>query len=120
MGLSAVLWVLLIVFIIGIAISGNDDKITLEDGVLGEYGKEMTIPSQTYGKYTYVWYTVPYGGYSVKNLGNRATIFIVSDKNTQDVRNTVYFTYEGQSNKIIVPEGYHIELSGGAKILLIP
>lgn len=42
----------------------TENSIRLVDGELGEYGQEVTIPSETFGEYTYIWYNVPSGTYT--------------------------------------------------------
>lgn len=98
----------------------RDDSIHLVDGVLGKYGKEVTIPSQTYGEYTYTWYMVPAGVYDVINEFKTATVFVVSNENSDDVKTTLQFSDEGETGVISIPEGTHIELSMRAEILLKP
>lgn len=95
-------------------------SILLVDGVLGEYGKEVTMPSETDGEYTYVWYMVPTGTYAVKNEFETATVFVVADDNSEDVREVLRFSEPGETQTVTVPDGYHIELSGLAEILLTP
>ena len=96
----------------------DEGSILLTDGVLGEYGKEVTIPSQTYGEYTYTWYVVPYGKYEVVNNFRLATVFVVSDKDSNDVRCTLQFQSSGETGEIVVEEGTHIELSMNAEVIL--
>ena len=96
----------------------DEGSIFLTDGVLGEYGKEVTIPSQTYGEYTYTWYVVPYGKYEVVNNSRLATVFVVSDKDSNDVRCTLQFQSSGETGEIVVEEGTHIELSMNAEVIL--
>lgn len=96
----------------------DEGSIYLADGVLGEYGKEVTIPSQTYGEYTYTWYVVPYGKYEVVNNFRFATVFVVSDKDSNDVRYTIQFQSAGETGEIVVEEGTHIELSMNSEVIL--
>lgn len=98
----------------------EDGSIRIIDGSLGEYGKEVTIPSQTYGEYTYTWYMIPAGTYTATNEFKFATIFIVADADSGDVRDTVQFMDTGDTATITVEEGTHIELSVQAEILLTP
>lgn len=99
----------------------TESSIRLVDGELGEYGEEVTIPSQTYGEYTYVWYRVPAGDYTViTEKEGRTTVFVVGDESSEDIRSTTYLTEYGESQDITVEEGTHIELTGSAAILLNP
>lgn len=98
------------------------DSIRLVDGELGEYGEEVTIPSETYGEYTYVWYNIPAGTYTAVYEGEqqRATVFVIGNESSEDVRSVQYFTEYGESQEIVVEEGTHLELSVGTMLLLNP
>lgn len=98
----------------------EDGSIRLVDGVLGEYGKEVTVPSKTYGEYTYTWYMVPAGTYTVTNELKLATVFVVSDSNSEDVRQTLRFSTAGETGNITVSDGTHIELAAYTEVLLTP
>lgn len=98
----------------------NDGAIHLIDGELGEYGKEVTIPSQTYGEYTYVWYTVPAANYNLVNEAVRGTVFVVADADSSDVRMTLYLSEQGETTELMVEDGTHIEISLGTRISLTP
>lgn len=99
----------------------TEQSIRLVDGELGEYGKEVTIQSETLGEYLYVWYQVPAGTYTaISEKDGRVTIFVVGDESSEDVRLTQYLNEYGSSVEVIVEEGSHIELSGGAKLILNP
>ena len=100
----------------------TEKSIRLVDGELGEYGQEVTIPSETFGEYTYIWYNVPSGTYTAIYEGEqeRATVFIVGNESSEDVRNTLYFTQYGESQQITIEDGTHLELSIGANLLLNP
>lgn len=98
----------------------TDGSIRIVEGVLGEYGREVTIPSETYGEYTYIQYIIPYGTYTVKNESKFATVFVVADDDSEDCRGSVQMTDTGETAQITVEEGTHIELSAKAEILLIP
>ena len=98
----------------------TDGSIRIVEGVLGEYGREVTIPSETYGEYTYIQYIIPYGTYTVKNESKFATVFVVADGDSEDCRGSVQMTDTGETTQITVEEGTHIELSAKAEILLIP
>lgn len=98
----------------------TDGSIRIVEGVLGEYGREVTIPSETYGEYTYIQYIIPYGTYTVKNESKFATVFVVADDDSEDCRGSVQMTDTGETTQITVEEGTHIELSAKAEILLIP
>lgn len=100
----------------------TENSIRLVDGELGEYGQEITIPNETFGEYTYIWYNIPSGTYTVIYEGEqeRATVFIVGNESSEDVRNTLYFTQYGESQQITVEDGTHLELSIGADLLLNP
>ena len=71
-----------------------------------------------YGEYTYTWYVVPYGKYEVVNNSRLATVFVVSDKDSNDVRCTLQFQSSGETGEIVVEEGTHIELSMNAEVIL--
>ena len=95
--------------------NNSDCFIHLTDGALGNYGKEVTVNGQKY-----IWYMVPAGMYTAENQLQFATIFIVADNNAEDVRQTVQFSENGQTEKIIIEEGTHIELSIRSEIILTP
>lgn len=94
----------------------DSEAIYLVDGELGEYGQEVTIPSVTYGEYTYVWYNVPAGTYSVVYEGSssRATMFVVGDADSADVRAEMIFLGNGATQEVTVEEDSHVELTVGA------
>lgn len=96
----------------------DDNTIHIVDGELGEYGKNVTIPSETFGEYTYTQYMIPAGTYEVENVGNRGTIFVVGNSNSEDVRNTVWLNETEERVTIIVDEDAHIEISVGTRIAL--
>lgn len=100
----------------------TENSIRLVDGELGEYGQEVTIPSETFGTYTYVWYNIPAGKYDVTYEGERdsVTVFVVGNDSSEDVRSTVYFNEYGERQQITVEDGTHLELSIGANLLLNP
>lgn len=98
----------------------DNGGIRIVDGVLGEYGKNVTIPSEILGEYTYAWYTVPYGTYEVQNELKTATIFVVDDTDSGNVSDVIRFSEKGESQRVTINEGYHIELSEGTEILLLP
>lgn len=98
----------------------GDGSIRLVDGDLGEYGREVTIPSKTYGEYTYTWYMVPAGTYKVKNEMKLATVFVVSDANSEDVRQTLQLNTAVETGEITVSDGTHIELAAYTEVLLTP
>lgn len=97
-----------------------DGTIYLADGVLGEYGKEVTIPSETYGEYTYTQYMVPSGTYVIENQFKVATVFVVSNTDSNDVVETIRFTEKGEQQDVTIEDGYHIELSERSEVLLTP
>lgn len=98
------------------------NSIRLVDGELGEYGQEVTIPSETFEEYTYIWYNIPSGTYTAIYEGEqeRATVFIVGNESSEDVRDTFYFNQYGESQQITIEDGTHLELSIGADLLLNP
>lgn len=98
----------------------DDGAIHLIDGELGEYGKEVTIPSQTYGTYTYIWYTVPAGNYDLVNEGVRGTVFVIADADSNDVRTTLRLTEQGETAELLIEGGTHIETSAGTRVSLTP
>lgn len=93
-----------------------DDSILLTDGELGAYGKEVTTKSG----YKYVWYTIPTGNYTVENKAKQSTVFVVSDSNSDDVSECLKLASDGEKTRLTVKDGYHIELSMYAQVLLIP
>lgn len=93
----------------------EDNGILLVEGIAGAYGKEVTA---SWG--TYYWYMVPTGTYTMENQLKIANVFIVADNNSDDVRQTVQFDEAGQTQKIVVEEGTHIELSMQTEVLLTP
>lgn len=94
-------------------IDTDGGAIQLLDGLLGKYGKEVLV-----GGETYIWYMVPAGTYMVENQLKYATVFVVADGNSEDVRQTVQFSEAGQTGEITVEEGTHIELSMRTEVLL--
>ena len=93
-----------------------DGSILLTDGELGAYGKEVTTKSG----YKYVWYTIPTGNYPVENKAKQSTVFVVSDSNSDDVSECLKLASDGEKTRLTVKDGYHIELSMYAQVLLIP
>ena len=93
-----------------------EGSILLTDGELGAYGKEVTTKSG----YKYVWYTVPAGNYTVENKTKQSTVFVVSDSNSDDVSECLKLASDGEKTRLTVKDGYHIELSMYAQILLMP
>nr|DAP58906.1 MAG TPA: TcaB9 [Caudoviricetes sp.] len=91
------------------------DGILLAEGTAGEYGKKVTI-----GGESYFWYMVPSGAYLAECQLKYGTLYVVSDDNSEDVRQTVQFTEAGGATEVTVEEGTHIELSIQAEVLLIP
>lgn len=94
----------------------EDNSFILVDEVLGDYGKEKTNKSG----YKYIWYMVPAGTYEVENRNKEATVFVVSDANSDDVSDVLKFEKAGEKQNITVKNGYHIELSISAEVLLTP
>ena len=94
----------------------EDDSFILVDEVLGDYGKEKTNKSG----YKYIWYMVPAGTYEVENQNKEATVFVVSDANSDDVSDVLKFEKAGEKQNATVKNGYHIELSISAEVLLTP
>ena len=93
-----------------------DGSILLTDGELGDYGKEATTKSG----YKYVRYTVPAGNYTVENKAKQSAVFVVSDSNSDDVSASLQLSSNGEKARLTVKDGYHIELSMYAQVLLIP
>ena len=94
----------------------ENDSFVLVDEVLGDYGKEETNKSG----YKYIWYMVPTGTYEVENQNKEATVFVVSDANSDDVSDVLKFEKAGEKQNVTVKNGYHIELSISAEVLLTP
>lgn len=92
------------------------DILTLLGGELGDYGKEATTKSG----YKYVRYTVPAGNYTVENKAKQSAVFVVSDSNSDDVSECLKLASDGEKTRLTVKNGYHIELSMYAQILLMP
>lgn len=99
-----------------------DNSFMLVDGVLGEYGEEVTIPSQTYGQYTYTRYLIPAGEYTVENKSGdkMATVFVVNNDNSDDVKSVLRFSKTGEKQRVTVGDGYNIQLSLETQVLFIP
>lgn len=89
------------------------DGILLTEGTAGEYGKEVTA-----GGESYFWYMVPSGVYLAENQLKYGTLYVVSDDNAEDVRQTVQFAGAGDTAEVTVEEGTHIELSIQTEVLL--
>lgn len=100
----------------------EDNSFMLVDGVLGEYGEEVTIPSQTYGQYTYTRYLIPAGEYTVENKGGdkMTTVFVVNNDNSDDVKTVLRFSKTGEKQRVTVEDGYNIQLSLETQVLFIP
>ena len=98
----------------------DDGSIHLIDGELGEYGKEVTIPGQTYGEYTHIWYTIPAANYRLVNEASRGTVFVVADADSSDVRTTLRLSERGETAELVVEDGTHIETSAGTRVSLMP
>ena len=94
----------------------ENGSFVLVDEVLGDYGKEETNKSG----YKYIWYMVPTGTYEVENQNKEATVFVVSDANSDDVSDVLKFEKAGEKQNVTIKDGYHIELSISAKVLLTP
>lgn len=94
----------------------EDGSFVLVDEVLGDYGKEATNKSG----YKYIWYMIPTGTYEVENQNKEATVFVVSDANSDDVSDVLKFEKAGEKQNVTVKDGYHIELSISAEVLLTP
>lgn len=94
----------------------EDDSFILVDEVLGDYGKEKTNKSG----YKYIWYMIPAGTYEVENRNKEATVFVVSDANSDDVSDVLKFEKAGEKQNVTIKDGYHIELSISAEVLLTP
>lgn len=94
----------------------EDGSFVLVDEVLGDYGKEETNKSG----YKYIWYMVPTGTYEVENQNKEATVFVVSDANSDDVSDVLKFEKAGEKQSVAVKDGYHIELSISTEVLLTP
>lgn len=94
--------------------------IQLVDGELGEYGKEVTIPSKIYGEYTYTWYMVPPGQYEVFSESSNATLYVVSDSSSDNVLIDFSAKNKGDSRQITIPKGTHVEITMGATFSLVP
>lgn len=94
----------------------EDGSFILVDEVLGDYGKEETNKSG----YKYIWYMVPTGTYEIENQNKEATVFVVSDANSDDVSDVLKFEKAGEKQNVTVKDGYHIELSISAEVLLTP
>lgn len=94
----------------------EDGSFVLIDEVLGDYGKEETNKSG----YKYIWYMVPTGTYEVENRNKEATVFVVSDANSDDVSDVLKFEKAGEKQNVTVKDSYHIELSISAEVLLTP
>ena len=93
-----------------------DGSILLTDGELGDYGKEATTKSG----YKYIRYTVPTGNYTVENKAKQSAVFVVSDSNSDDVSASLQLSSNGEKARLTIKDGYHIELSMYAQILLMP
>lgn len=93
----------------------EDGTIRLVEGTQGDFGKSVSA-----GGETYFWYMVPAGKYSVENKFKMATIFVVSDTNSDDVVTVLRFNDEGETDSLTVPDGYHIELSIRTDVELTP
>lgn len=94
----------------------SDGSILLTDGELGDYGEN----AKTKSGYEYVRYNIPAGDYTVENKAKQSSVFVVSNSNSDDVSASLQMTTNGEKSSLTVKNGYHIELSMYAQILLTP
>ena len=55
-----------------------------------------------------------------KIKAKQSTVFVVSDSNSDDVSECLKLASDGEKTRLTVKNGYHIELSMYAQILLMP
>lgn len=60
------------------------------------------------------------GNYTVENKAKQSAVFVVSDSNSDDVSASLQLSSNGEKARLTVKDGYHIELSMYAQVLLIP
>lgn len=60
------------------------------------------------------------GNYTVENKAKQSAVFVVSDSNSDDVSASLQLSSNGEKARLTVKDGYHIELSMYAQILLTP
>ena len=94
----------------------EDGSFVLVDEVLGDYGKEATNKSG----YKYIWHMIPTGTYEVENQNKEATVFVVTDANSDDVSDVLKFEKAGEKQNVTVKEGYHREDKRRGEVLLTP
>ena len=87
--------------------------IILEDGQLGEYGKEDKV-----GNEVYIDYYIPAGNYSVKNLANPCKVFVIDTTSNEPVL-TVDLAKDSV-DLLEVKENQHVELTLYGKVILTP
>lgn len=98
-------------------------SITLIDGELGEYGKEVIVDGNSYIKYF-----VPAGTYTVVNNSKMCTVYvenITSYKNSSgyteyEITDMAQFTSYGETKTITVENGQQISLTIYANVTLEP
>ena len=86
--------------------------IILEDGKMGEYGKEDKV-----GNETYIDYYVPAGNYDVTNLAKWCKIFVIDNKTNEPVM-TIELSETNEKKQLTIQEDEHIELTIHGKVSL--
>lgn len=65
---------------------------------------------------------IPAGEYTVENKGveKMATVFVVNNDNSDDVKSVLRFSKTGEKQRVTVEDGYNIQLSLETQVLFIP
>lgn len=65
---------------------------------------------------------IPAGEYTVENKGKEkmATVFVVNNDNSDDVKSVLRFSKTGEKQRVTVEDGYNIQLSLETQVLFTP
>ena len=65
---------------------------------------------------------IPAGEYTVENKGGEkmATVFVVNNDNSDDVKSVLRFSKTGEKQRVTVEDGYNIQLSLETQVLFTP
>lgn len=90
--------------------NANDGQIRIIDGVLGEYGEEVTLDS-----YEYIWYMIPAGKYEMTCNSKQCVVYVDKNEITKNSSGYVEMenvaTYEmeyGETVEVVIGEDEHI------------
>lgn len=101
----------------------QDGTVTITDGELGVWGREVTVDGEKY-----IDYFPPAGKYVITNKSRLTTVFLASDKyftnsdgyQENEVFQTIQFTDYEQQETVTIGQGQHLELSVNSIIAVTP